>query len=295
LEFVDPGVGRGYTVPTGTSQTLPLPWNNIDTIIYQFAEDVTGPGGSALALSAFGLFGTSVADYLAADPGTTFSYNNATFEAVITFSSPIANDSMFVTADASQIYDLGGNPFDGNWTDNVSLVSGDGTPGGDFVYNMNVLPGDVVQDELGGNYFVLSNDLIDVVGRQFEHVFLGTPTANYRALSDVNGSAFILNDDLLFVLNHQFDRLATTPAPPVLPGIRSITDSDVEDQLSTVDEGEASADRLADAPTDAATATDALFAAGVHVAADDPDSLDLLSDKEEDHWASAIDDFFGED
>ena len=51
LNFVDPVNGTGYSIPTGPDQFNPMPWNNINQVIFQFNEAVTGPGGAPLSLS----------------------------------------------------------------------------------------------------------------------------------------------------------------------------------------------------------------------------------------------------
>ena len=44
---------------------------------------------------------------------------------------------------SGQLADLAGNALDGEWTDSVSgPASGNGSPGGDFRFRFNVLPGD---------------------------------------------------------------------------------------------------------------------------------------------------------
>ncbi len=288
LELLDPGVARGYPVPTGIDpvtdpqQTLPLPWNNLDQIIFEFGEHVTGPGGAPLDISAFDVSGTIGPAYMS-DPGITFSYDPATFIAVITFSVPIENDELTLMITANDVYDASGNLFDGQWIDDFSTESGDGVPGGDFIYALNVLPGDWSQDG-----FVLSNDASMIAGLQFEFINPGdgVPTTSYDPLADLNGDGFILSNDATFAASHQFDVLGV---PSVAPGMRIVAPPASE---STVEQT-AGKLVLADASSNDAAAADTLFAGGLRVVSEDPaESLELLSDTDE--WASAIDDFFGD-
>ena len=81
---------------------------------------------------------------------TAFSYNPATFTATWTLASNIDTDHVQIALDghsATGVTDTSGRLLDGEWTDNVSQYpSGNGSPGGDFTFHFNVLPGDLNQD-----------------------------------------------------------------------------------------------------------------------------------------------------
>jgi hypothetical protein len=197
----DPVLGVGYPIPTGSAQLDPLPWVNIDTVHVTFSEDVGG-----LSAGDVELRGVNVLNY-AIGP---ISYNSATLTASIplaTANSPLGSDKLRLVV-KDTVTDLSGDLLDGEWTDQVSTVSGDSVAGGDFEYRFNVLPGDVDQSAS-----VFANDAAIVLSRQ-----LTAPGgANYSIFADVDGGGSIFANDAAQVLSRQLTFLpAGSPAAEVM-------------------------------------------------------------------------------
>jgi len=104
--------------------------------------------------------------------------------------------------------------LDGEWTDGVSTISGDGIPGGDFVFTFNVMPGDVNQDGT-----VSLTDLLEIRDR------IGTFSSHpdYSRLADVTGDGRIERDDYAAAgrnlgsgLEIEVAALQTVPEPTTL-------------------------------------------------------------------------------
>jgi hypothetical protein len=119
-----------------------------------------------------------------------------------------------VSLDDGLIADANGNGLDGEWTNPApgdaggadSFPSGDGNPGGDFAFRLNVLPGDVNRT---GNIF--GNDVTLTRNAQGS-----TPGDGiYSIFRDVNGSSTIFGNDVTLVRNRQGIELPT--GEPVAP------------------------------------------------------------------------------
>ena len=132
------GLGtNGYSIPQGSSaQSTSLTWTNINQIILTFDKDVIV---KAADLSISGMNSTT---YGFSD----FHYDPQKYVATWTLNAAIYKDRLRLDLDANgadPVRDLSGNVLDGEWTNNSSTVSGNGTAGGDFQFNFNVLPTDV--------------------------------------------------------------------------------------------------------------------------------------------------------
>ena len=215
LDEVDPVDGEGYPIPTGPDQLKTLPWINVNEILVEFSEPMN------ITAADISLHGVSVANY-----ATAFNYNAATRTASIQLTG-----GNFIGADKLVVHvndtakDLAGNALDGEWTNGVSTFAnmGNGTPGGDFNFRVNVLPGDSRQDgqNLGQFDGVLGTDVIKVRNAQF----LTTTDAAYSPFDDVNGSGNVSGVDVVAVRNRQFTGLpAGNPVAPPASGA-SLVDS----------------------------------------------------------------------
>jgi len=159
------GVGHAdYTVPVGSGDQLKtVPVGSPNEIIITFTEAVTVNKNH---LSVVG-----------ADSGTTYNVNSSTFvndtatkTAKWTFASPFPADQLVITLDDGVIDTaVTANALDGEWSNPASLStsgsdtfpSGNGTAGGDFIFRVTILPGDVTR-----NNVVDINDLNTVVNNQ---------------------------------------------------------------------------------------------------------------------------------
>jgi hypothetical protein len=183
---------NGYAIPTGsTAQSASLTWTNINQIHIVFSEDVDVDAAD-LSLS-----GINTTAYAFSD----FHYDPIRHVASWTLASALNKDRLRIDLDADGIdpvRDLNSNLLDGDWTNNVSIVSGSGDPGTDFQFNFNVLPTDV--DNSGGVSIVdyLSIGLLN--GKS-------TTTAGYLAARDIDGSGTINSLDSSEAWNRMFQTL----------------------------------------------------------------------------------------
>lgn len=184
----------GYAIPLGTSDQLnPLSWDGIDQIQIRFSEDVS------VDVADLSVSGVSVGQYAFSD----FDYYPEIGLAVWTLASPIGTDRVHLDLDADgvdPVVDRDGNLLDGDWTDSLSTVSGNGSAGGDFEFRFNVLPGDV-----------LGQDLLDY--NNLYHIYYreGSDTSHsaYLAKADVDGDGLIESSDRETVSNNMY---ASTPS-----------------------------------------------------------------------------------
>ena len=187
LAAADLGIG-GYSVPAGGAQLDPLPWESIDEIRIAFSEDVSVARGD-LAID-----GINVAQW----PIAAFEYDPATFVATWRLVSLITADTLSLRL-ADSIEDATGNALDGEWTDGVgSYPSGDGDGGGEFVFALRVLPGDVDQD---GDVGIL--DKLAAAVRDGARA----GDAGYSVFADLNADGAISAFDKLIVSWHFGDSL----------------------------------------------------------------------------------------
>jgi hypothetical protein len=211
--FLDRAAGRGldadgYTIPVGSAaQLYALPWSNLDQVRIAFSEDVTVTQAD-LAVS-----GVTVPSYVA----DSFLYDPSTFTATWTFATPLAADRLLLALDDA-VTDGGGNALDGEWIDTAyEYPSGNGSAGGQFVFRINVLPGDV-----DGSGDVTSADVIKA--RRKSNTAPGDP--DYSCFHDVDGSASINSADVI-----RIRRLANTSLPPDGPTPPTATASPADPAL----------------------------------------------------------------
>jgi hypothetical protein len=182
VDFVDnPALEiKGYTIPVGSSaQSASLTWNNLDQISIEFSEDVY------IDEADLSISGINVLAYDFSD----FHYDPRACLATWTLSNDIDKDRLRLDLDANginPIRDLDLNILDGDWTNNVSTVSGNGTAGGDFEFNLNVLPTDV-------------NNTANVTYHDYVHIRQldgkSTTSPGYIAKRDIDGSGTINSTD----------------------------------------------------------------------------------------------------
>jgi hypothetical protein len=183
---------NGYSIPRGsTAQSASLTWNNIDEILITFDKDVL------VDIADLSLSGKNVSSYSFSD----FHYDPLAHVAKWTLAAPLDRDRLRLDLDsngADPVRDLEGNILDGEWTNNVSTVSGNGTAGGDFQFNFNVLPTDVNNS---GNI----NNIDYTYIRQLDGK--STTTPGYIANRDINGDGIINSTDWMEALNRSTQTL----------------------------------------------------------------------------------------
>jgi hypothetical protein len=138
----------GYRIKAN-EQTRTLGWANLNQISIRFSEAVN------VAADDLVINGVNLAVYGLASSGA-FTYDPATKTATWTLNRFIPNDKLTLNLDGDDpggVTDAAGNPLDGEWLNPVSPAysadsypSGNGTPGGDFLFDLRVLPGDVTRD-----------------------------------------------------------------------------------------------------------------------------------------------------
>ena len=141
----------GYAVPVGdgATQLASLPWMNLNQIRIVFDAYVIVVEDDLV------ITGANVPSYSFA-PGS-FSFDPITYVATWTLDSSVADDRLTITLESDAtagVHAAGAVALDGEWdnpTDRFDVssdtfASGDGSAGGDFVFNVEVLPGDVDQD-----------------------------------------------------------------------------------------------------------------------------------------------------
>ncbi|MGB7327656.1 MAG: lamin tail domain-containing protein [Rubripirellula sp.] len=227
---IDTTSSEGLSLP-GADQLKNLTWFNLNTIIVEFSEDVQQSGGTDIDLTNLSIAGVTVADY-EASPGLTTSYSDGggagPFKLTISLNSGSFGPEKLLVTINDTVQDVAGNLLDGEWTDSSSTTSGDTFAGGNFAFRIDVLPGDVSNDD-----FLLGNDTDTVSSAQF--TFAGG--AGYDPFTDANGDGFLLGDDTDSISAAQFTFLPSnepvapspTAAPLSPPALENLSDSDADD------------------------------------------------------------------
>jgi hypothetical protein len=193
----------GYEV-LATDQLRPLPWGNLNQVSIAFSEDVE------VDRSDLRVGGQSVASY----PATGFAYDGITRTATWTLGRNLIADRLTLELNADGpdgVKNVSeGVYLDGEWTGPVggttdSFPSGNGVPGGDFKFGVNVLVGDV-----NGHGKVDGADLLQV--RRRMSIVKPAPGL-YSIFFDVNGDGVINAMDLAWVRRQQSQSLPAVQAP----------------------------------------------------------------------------------
>jgi len=215
--FVNALGGYGYAVPAGPQQLAPLPWVNIDQLTVRFSEPIA-VGDEALAVHA------AVGDGVLPQPGyvlSTVVYADGGRTVTWTLQSPVGADRVVLDLGNGEVRDAAGTELDGEWVNGSDdWPSGDGTPGGNFRMQLNVLPGDVNRSGT-----VLADDFSQVKKRFFRSVAdPGSGAAAYSVFHDVNGSGTILADDFSAVKRRFFSTLPAGEPDSAAPSAGLVSD-----------------------------------------------------------------------
>lgn len=213
------GLGRGgVAIPAGSGQLQlrSLPWTNITQLKIVFNRDVT------VTQNALQLNGVNTANYAFSG----FAYDAMTRTATWNVANPLAADRLTLMLAGDGVHAVRDaqnfSVLDGEWLNPTALTnaasdrftSGDGVPGGNFVFQINVLPGDVTE----------MTQAVTVADVGFTRVRVGTSTAalgvppnTYTHLADVDGSGAIDAADVTLVRNRVGTRLPNPPGPGPAP------------------------------------------------------------------------------
>jgi hypothetical protein len=224
------GLGAGgYAIPAGSSNQLKtLPWTGLNQIRITFNQDVH------VVAEDLSVSGVNVTAYAFND----FNYDPNTYTATWTLATPLAKDKIMLDLDSDgkdPVHNSAGQALDGEWTDGTSTFpSGDGNPGGDFKFSINVLPGDV-----DGNGVVNNIDTTAIRVRSGKNA----GDTGYGIRYDINGSGSITMDDYSLADARMANHLPTgnpagmnNDAPTALPlGNLSVNENAVDTVLSLGD------------------------------------------------------------
>jgi hypothetical protein len=175
----------------GAGQTDTLPWSNVNQLLVKFANL---PALAAGQLQIVAGSGVSLPNY-------TVAFNAGTQTALVSFDQALPMGKFLIWID-----DAVGN-FDGEWTDNVSTASGNGTAGGDFAFRFNVLPGDFDRSQ---------SVAFGEIGQQRNMIGRTTASGDYNYRQDYDGSGSISFGDYGQARNNVGLAIGTM-ADPTLP------------------------------------------------------------------------------
>jgi uncharacterized repeat protein (TIGR01451 family) len=195
LSMLD-AAGLGFELASGADQlTTILPWTNANEISIAFSEPVNVSQGS---LTLYDSTNTAI-------PSSGFSYNATSNIATWQFATALPANKYVMNLAAGSVTDSIGTELDGAWTTGVSTFaagSGDGTPGSDFNFYFDALPGDANSSGTVTNGDVLLTKL---------QVGAVANSSNYQL--DVNGAANITNSDVLLEKLEVGSNINTFAAP----------------------------------------------------------------------------------
>ena len=202
----------GYSIPAD-DQVRELPWDNLDTISIRFSEDVL------VDANDLQIRGINVPNYTL-DPAS-FRYDADTRTATwrLAGGARFRADRIILDLDGDSpngVRDAEGNLLDGEWQNPPTATSegvdrfpsGNGTPGGDFRFRIDILPGDADRSFERVN----ANDLGTVRSRQNRFATETPPAglAPYSPFVDVTGDGRINAVDVGTVRARQNTSLPAT-------------------------------------------------------------------------------------
>ncbi|MFM7137780.1 MAG: beta strand repeat-containing protein, partial [Planctomycetota bacterium] len=197
---------------TNGASAAQVTWTNVNRLSLRFNQAIATPAADAMKL----IRGNSAGDVTLSPTGVTMLAGNTV--AQFAFASALETGRYLVSIAAGGIADSAGTTvLDGEWTNSSSTFaagSGDGTEGGSFDYQFNVVAGDV-----NASGSITNTDRSVVVTQLFQTV----GSSNFRA--NLDGSATITNTDVGLVSTKLFQVLGSLPNTPVAssPAVSSPT------------------------------------------------------------------------
>ncbi|MCR9296105.1 MAG: M36 family metallopeptidase [bacterium] len=175
------GNGLGLSL-VGSDQLRNVSWINIDKLFIQFDEDVS----SSFTSDNVSVAGLNLSNY-AGQMSLAYGVDGPNI-GTITFSSPLSSDILSLNL-SENMKDASGNLLDGEWSNASSLVSGNGTNGGAFQFQIDVLAGDV-----NNSNAVSVTDVFATLNQS------GNLTTELLTRFDVNGNGAVNLTDVYAVL-----------------------------------------------------------------------------------------------
>ena len=212
-DFVDggaaAGTGVGYPIPTGADQLEILPWISINQLLVTFDTDVEDSlDAGDLTLSVIsGVRGDGTTASIPVVVTSPFEWDSSSNTATFTLNQSIEPGRLSLQIASADVTDSDGNGLDGEWTNGQSATnSGDGTAGGDFSFQINVLPGDVLRpsDEV-----VTTDDALEILNNA--GLLLNGNPINYDMFLDLNGDTVVNALDTQAAVVRNTSRLLSTP------------------------------------------------------------------------------------
>ena len=207
-DFVDGGLGDsalGYVIPNGSDQLEVLPWININQVLVTFNEDVSASLSSGdLTLGV--IAGVNADGTTARIPSViSVEWNAAELTATFTLNQSIEPARIELQIASANVTDAAGNELDGEFSNGQeSNLSGDSDAGGDFRFNINVLPGDVVRP---GNEIVGTDDAAFVQANPGLLMPGVGPILFYDPFNDLNGDGAVNGLDVQSAVSRNTARL----------------------------------------------------------------------------------------
>ena len=198
------GDDRGWAVPDGADQLKSLPWPNLDEFKIVLDEEVV------VANDDLGVYGLVPGQYTTDPAG--FSYPDGDGPAGLTATWKLTGavslaDKLLLVLSADSVTDVAGNALDGEWASGTDTYnSGDGAAGGDFAFRVNILPGDVNQDDR-----VTALDWISTRARTNQN----HGDAGYGPLFDIDGNGKLTALD--WILARVRTNTHLPPGEPTVP------------------------------------------------------------------------------
>jgi hypothetical protein len=197
-----------FIVPVGGGEQLrSVPLGGIQEIAIQFSEHVIVDQDDLTIVGNQPSYAFS-----------NFNYNSATFIATWTLAAPLDADQLTLILNADgvdPIVDVTGNRLDGEWTNPAStddpaggvFPSGDGEPGGNFTFRLNILPGDINRNGsvTGADYTIWADNFGKWNG-----------TATYQQ-GDLNGDGYVTGADYTIWADHFSPTAAPLNTPASTP------------------------------------------------------------------------------
>jgi subtilisin-like proprotein convertase family protein len=183
----------GFRLAGGRAQLTTLPWSGINQVSIVFSDDVV------VDQEDLAVRGTNVPAYRI----SAFEYDRESRTATWTLGGNFANDKLLLALDGHTRSGVRGGAgdgplLDGDWTTGAAYPSGDGRAGGDFLYRLNVLPGDSTRDAR-----VNALDLVEIRRRLNRAPGDGVSGAGaYSVFADIDATGRVNALDLANVRQH---------------------------------------------------------------------------------------------